>query len=94
MYRQDDYDVENWAGNTISQEADVYTSHLGENFTPNSEGELLDCHVDIVNLRSYIKDKINDYLNGNVIEVPSGAIIWQYCSLDKWYSRKINPESV
>lgn len=94
MYRQDDYDVENWAGNEISQAENVYTSHLGEDFKPNEEGELLDCHVDIVNLRSYVKDKIKDYLNGNVVEVPSGAIIWQYCSLDKWYARKINPESV
>lgn len=40
--------------------------------------------ADIVNLKSYIKDMIKKYSNSNIIEVPAGAVIWQYCSLETW----------
>ena len=27
---------------------------------------------------------VEKFMKGNVVEVPTGAVIWQYCSLDKW----------
>ena len=50
------------------------------------QDNIKDCFVTTVNLRDYIKEKIRLYLDNNVVEVPSGAVIWQYCSLDKWYA--------
>lgn len=39
-------------------------------------------------------------MKGNVVEVPTGMVIWQYCSLDKWraenetvYGNSINMEN-
>lgn len=87
MYKQDDWDVDNWQKHTTSESS--HSSHLDNK--GYNEKELLDCRVDIVNLKEYIKTKINDFLNGNVKEVPSGTVIWQYCSLKKWYSRNTDP---
>lgn len=48
--------------------------------------------VDVVNLKKYVKKMIDKFMRGNVIEVPSGAVIWQYCSLDKWRAETENVE--
>ena len=42
--------------------------------------------TDFVNINDYIKDKLNKYLKGNVMEVPSGAVIYHACSLATWRS--------
>jgi hypothetical protein len=44
----------------------------------------LDCNVDIVNLQKYVLNAIKKFSQDNIVEVPSGTVIWQYCSLDKW----------
>lgn len=56
--------------------------------------------VDIINLKKYVKKLIDKFMKGNVVEVPSGMVIWQYCSLDKWraesetaYGNSINLEN-
>ena len=48
--------------------------------------------VDVVNLKKYVKKMIEKFMRGNVIEVPSGAVIWQYCSLDKWRAETENAD--
>lgn len=81
MYRQNDYDVSNWAG----KEIDVTTrNNYNENIEQYEAGTALDSYVDVTNLKDYVKVIINKYMKGNIVEVPSGAVIWQYCSLDKW----------
>lgn len=47
--------------------------------------------VNIKNLKDYIKSTVSSYLQGNVVEVPSGAIIYQYCSLEKWRAYNDDP---
>lgn len=42
--------------------------------------------TDFVNIEDYIKDKLNKYLKGNIMEVPSGTVIYHACSLDTWRS--------
>ena len=88
MYRQDDWDVDNWDSHTINTDAAT-----GLILNPiEQDKKFLDCHVDITNLKDYIKQKIAYYLNGNVIEVPSGAVIWQYVSPKKWYGGGTSPD--
>lgn len=41
--------------------------------------------VKLKNLRDYVSDKVESYIKFNTTEVPTGAIIWQYCDLAKWY---------
>jgi hypothetical protein len=81
MYRQNDYDVSNWAG----KEIDVTTDNkYNKNIEQYKERTALDSYVDVTNLKDYVKVIINKYMKGNIVEVPSGAVIWQYCSLEKW----------
>lgn len=40
--------------------------------------------TDFVNINDYIKEKLNKYLKGNVMEVPSGTVIYHACSLNTW----------
>lgn len=42
--------------------------------------------TDFVNINDYIKEKLNKYLKGNVMEVPSGTVIYHACSLNTWRS--------
>lgn len=44
-----------------------------------------DSFVDALDLKAYVKEKINQYLGNNLVEVPSGMVIQQYISLRKWY---------
>ena len=47
----------------------------------------IDCYVDISNLREICDKKISEFLSGNASELPSGTILWQYCSIDKWFCK-------
>ena len=47
----------------------------------------IDCYVDVGNLRELCDKKINEFLSGNASELPSGTILWQYCSIDKWFCK-------
>lgn len=51
----------------------------------NTANNVFDSYVDVVNLKNYVKEKITKYVGSNVSEVPSGTIVYQYVSLDKWY---------
>ena len=42
--------------------------------------------TDFVNINDYIKDKLIKYMKGNVLEVPSGTVIYHACSLNTWRS--------
>lgn len=42
--------------------------------------------ADIVNLKEYVSKMISTFLKGNVVQVPTGSIINQFCSLEKWYA--------
>lgn len=44
-----------------------------------------DCIVKVNNLENYVNDKLKQYIDYNTSELPSGTIVWQYCSLNKWY---------
>ena len=81
MYRQNDYDVSNWAG----KEIEIGTENKYNEFIEKyPAGTALDSYVNVTNLKDYVKVIINKYMKGNTVEVPSGAVIWQYCSLNKW----------
>lgn len=47
--------------------------------------QTIDAIVDVINLKDYVKEKLNLYLGHNTVEVPTGMIIWQYINLTKWY---------
>ena len=32
--------------------------------------------VDVVNLKNYVRKMIGKFMKGNVVEVPTGAVIW------------------
>ena len=40
--------------------------------------------TDFVNIEDYIKEKLNKFMKGNVMEVPSGTVIYHACSLSTW----------
>ena len=61
-----------------------------ENYVQN--GNNVDCIVTVENLKDYINSKIERYLIDNKAEVPSGTIISQYCSLDKWFCLNDNSQ--
>jgi hypothetical protein len=48
------------------------------------------CIVQLKNLRDYVFDKVSSYVKYNTTEIPPGNIIWQYCSLNKWYCSSNN----
>lgn len=47
--------------------------------------------VDYVNIQEYIKEKLEKYLKGNVMEVPSGMVIYHACSLKTWRENTLGP---
>lgn len=47
--------------------------------------------VDYVNIQEYIKEKLEKYLKGNVMEVPSGMVIYHACSLETWRGDTLGP---
>jgi hypothetical protein len=59
-----------------------YRSNIDDDGVTN-----IDCYVDISNLRELCDKKISEFLSGNASELPSGTILWQYCSIDKWFCK-------
>lgn len=49
-----------------------------------NKGQVLDCNADFVNLTDYVLNIIKKYSKDNIVEVPSGTVIHQFCSLKKW----------
>ena len=47
--------------------------------------------VDYVNIQEYIEEKLEKYLKGNVMEVPSGMVIYHACSLETWRDDTLGP---
>ena len=99
MYRQNDWDCHNYNAqekftikttgeyeNSITYNRDLVQKYSGlkQNDVFYKKGQVLDCNVDVVNLREYVLDVIKKFSQDNIIEVPSGTVIWQYCSLEKW----------
>lgn len=95
MYQQNDWDYDNYktrvdGDDTFSIKTEIQpydNSALYNNkFDNYTQGDLLDCNVDFVNIREYLSKAIQKYLNSTIVEVPTGTVIWQYCSLEKWRS--------
>ena len=99
MYRQDDYDVNNYnyelssvgtndkqyRGNKlVLDKFNEKTINGVTTYIPKNKQ--IDCNVGIVNLKNYVSKIINQYLNSSIVEVPTGTIINQFCSLEKWYA--------
>lgn len=57
-----------------------------ESYTINAAGEK-ECNITIKNLKDYVLNKVESYIKFNTSEVPTASIIYQPCSLDKWYCR-------
>lgn len=95
LYRQNNWDYDNYKA-TTKNDKDKYVLEAGHNSDFNKayvgegydQGDVLDCNVDFENITDYVKEAISKYINGNIIEVPTGTVIWQYCSLDKWLATK------
>ena len=95
MYRQDDWDCKNfdYENSKIINEDKLYrgndkilSNYIIENNIAKPTQKTLDCNVGIGNLKEYVFDKIQKYMNNAIIEVPTGTIINQYCSIEKWYA--------
>lgn len=97
MYQQDDYDVHNYDYELPKYaNANQKTNGRGNekilsnySFTNDShkpDKKTIDANVGIVNLKDYVFKMIEKYTKSSLVEVPTGAIINQYCSLDKWYA--------
>lgn len=91
MFRQNDYDVDNY-NLTHTDPVYKYDNDYNQNICDKIKDDkpVRDSIVDMVNLKDYVKSIIQKYMKGNVIEVPSGAVIWQYCSLEKWRAHTEN----
>lgn len=59
-------------------------SNDGNSYEPVKK--TIDANVGIVNLKEYVFDVIQKYMNNSLVEVPTGTIINQFCSLAKWYA--------
>ena len=80
MYKQDNFDI-------IDVE-DVKNFDIIDGENDKKHHYIHHSKVDVVNLKNYVKKMIDKFMKGNVVEVPTGAVIWQYCSLDKWRAEK------
>ena len=101
MYRQDNYDYfnhnyelsdiseqdKNFRGNDILLNNFNFDSNTNK-FIPKEKQ--VDSIVGIVNLKEYVSKIINKFLKSSLVEVPTGTIINQFCSLDKWYAAPDN----
>ena len=95
MFKQDDWDCENfyYTNNSITEDDKEYRGNgkVLSNYEITDAvaypvSKTLDCNVGITNLKEYVFDKIKKYMNNSIIEVPTGTIINQYCSIEKWYA--------
>ena len=83
-----------YTSSSLPKDYDVFMYNQ-DNFDWNNKknNDVRDCFVTTQNFREYIKEKINQFLNGNVVEVPTGTVIHQYCSLQKWYASDVAGDS-
>ena len=90
MYQQDDYDVDNYEYQTKIEingnSLDILKKEFGNENYVIEKNKIIDANVGIVNLKEYVTKMVEQYTNSNLAEVPTGAIINQFCSLDKWYA--------
>ena len=98
MYRQDNYDTDNYNytnENVTPNDYDVKgNKNVLDKFKPTTSNaniyepikKHIDCNVGVVNLKGYVQEIINKFLKSSLVEVPTGAIVNQYCSLKKWYA--------
>lgn len=75
-----DYDV-------LMHNQNDYDSHNYE------ENGVLDSFVDVANLKTYVKERISQYVSSNVSEVPPGTVMFQYINLNKWYGLTLDEDS-
>lgn len=54
-------------------------------YNPEDTNSNKDCTISIKNLSDYVHSKVDEYLSTNEAPVPTGTIVNQYCSLDKWF---------
>lgn len=96
MYRQDDWDCHNYNYELegAAEDDKLYRGNdkVLSNYTLiGNEGKrpiikTIDAHVGIVNLKEYVHEMINKFMKSTLVEVPTGTIINQFCSLDKWHA--------
>lgn len=62
--------------------------HYQDNIDWNNykNNKTIDSIIDVVNLKDYVKEKLQKWLGNNSLEVPTGQINWQYINLKKWYN--------
>ena len=88
VYNQENYNSKNFfctgEENLSISETDIqYNRNNFENIKPKTH---IDAEVDIINLKDYVKDIISKYMKSNTVEVPTGTVIYQYISPEKWYA--------
>lgn len=56
-----------------------------ENYNRNNiKNSSIDSVVEPSDLKKYVSDRVKKLLKTEIVEVPTGTITWQYCSLEKW----------
>lgn len=102
MYKQDDFDYDNYYFKTKIEETpsnndltvrgnSIVLNNYKEssdttNITWESAKKVIDCNVGIINLKGYVQELIEKYLESSLVEVPTGTVINQFCTLEKWYA--------
>ena len=86
VYSQENYNSQNFfcnnEENLIISDKDIDYNKTFENIKKDTN---IDAEVDIYNLKDYVKEIISKYMKSNTVEVPTGTVIWQYISPQKWY---------
>lgn len=83
-YCQENYNFDNY---NYNYSHDLTDNHYNKNYNGGyvKEHTSIDAEVDIINLKDYVKDIIKKFMSSNVVEVPTGTVIYQYISPEKWY---------
>lgn len=74
---------------------EYYNTNTSRNNLPSTAASNIkkDCIVHIESLLNYVGNKIDRYIKYNTTQLPAGSIIWQYCSLNKWYCKIENTQN-
>lgn len=92
MYRQDNYDCHNFNYTIEGMDKDDKAQRgndeilKGYDMYGKPNVKTIDANVGVVNLKEYVNEVIQKYMKSTLVEVPTGAIINQFCSLEKWYA--------
>jgi hypothetical protein len=78
------YNQESYVSNKTYETNTDLDGNITTDVVPATEKQ---CIVKIANLKDYVLDKVNAYIKYNTTEIPTGTIINQFCSIDKWYCR-------